>query len=180
MKKHKKLLISVAVIIVVAALGGTYVWHVKAAKADGNSSTSGQKVNLAPPTQADTERDEANKQRIVDESQNGGSSSSGQTSNKKSVTPVISYAGVYDGSVQVGSYVPGVFENGGTCTATFTNGSKTVVKTTQGTTNSNSVSCPAITAQPSEFTPKGSWNVVVSYDSATATGSSSQTSIQIN
>jgi cytoskeletal protein RodZ len=176
-QKHFVLSKKVALIALAVILVGGGVAYITVKRHEAQQ-TPNSPINLKPATKQDKQRAEDNKSRIVKEetSQN----SQPQTTNtKKSVTPTITYAGQYGDSVEVGGYVSGIFEDGGTCTATFTQNGASITKTSSGVENANSVSCPAITAKAEEFSPRGTWKVTLSYSSATASGVSESRNIEV-
>lgn len=176
-KKPPKWLIFTALgILVLAVAGGAYYWLQVRTKPQ--VLPSDPTVNLAPPTQEDAQRVEDNKQKIVQQQEQEGNRESTPTGTKQTVKPTIIYAGQYGGSVEVGAEVA-VFEDGGTCTATFTSGSSTLTRSVQGVRNVNRVTCPTITVNTAEFNPKGSWSVTVTYDSTSTAGTSNPQTIAV-
>ena len=131
-------------------------------------------INYSPPTAEDAMRVDANKEKIAN--QNSGAADNGGA---KKVTPVITYAGQYNNTVEVGGYINGVFEDGGSCTATFSNGSKSFNKTVVGIRGSNNTNCPALTASTEEFSPKGTWEVTLTYSSSAANGVSVMKQVEV-
>lgn len=176
MVKNKKLIIILAVLTLIAISVASYVFVIRGDQRNSQqtaSTTQEDKVNLDPPTEEDKTRVEQNKQRIVDQ-QNGQSQTSGSTAK-----PVITYAEQYQSNVEVGGYVNGIFEDGGTCTAKFSQGSQVVTKSSKGVKNSNNVSCPAIVTPASTLSPKGTWTVTLTYSSPTASGTSDQRTLEV-
>ncbi|MBA3757276.1 hypothetical protein H0X09_00190 [Candidatus Saccharibacteria bacterium] len=162
-KLRKVLLASAAIIIAGSAL--LYLAVARNNKAPLNDQAQlitedGQEVNLDPPT--DEEKDEANKHKeeIVNrDEQIKNPPSSSQTN---PATVVITEAT----GVLVRAYVTGVFEEGGTCTATATQGSQVKTKSSSGFQNVSYTQCA-----PMEWdTPLGGgpWTIKVIYKSATA------------
>lgn len=172
-KKYKISALLVALLLIVGV--GFAIWH----HASSDSTTQPGTVNLSPPTKEDAQRVDATKQAIVDRDKQNASSSSQTQNGKKLVKPTITYAGQYYGSVEVGGYVSGIFEEGGTCTATFTNGSNNFSKDASAVRNANSVSCPTISVPANQFSPKGAWSVVLGYSSTTASGNSDAQSVEV-
>lgn len=167
----KKVLIASVVILLVAA-GCLFYWFQVRSDSPENIGTEEAPINLAPPTKEDAKRVEDNKQRIADEQKNNTSSApTSGSGSKQTVKPVITYAQQYGQSVEVGAEVS-VFEEGGTCTATFALGSSKITKTVQAVMNVNRVNCPAMVADVSEFNPKGDWSVIVTYNSGSVSGAS--------
>lgn len=177
-KSNKKLLIIVICIVLVLGAGAIYLITRKSNNSSQPSTTTNQTetINLDPPTEADKQRVEDNKQRIIEDSNKTNSQA---TSGLKQVMPVITYAEQYKEQVEVGSYVGGVFEDGGTCTATFSQGSSSFTRSSTGVKGSNNVNCPMITAKASDFPSKGTWNVTLSYSSSTASGSSASKGFEV-
>ncbi|MDB5170458.1 MAG: hypothetical protein JWO35_152 [Candidatus Saccharibacteria bacterium] len=180
-KLNKKILL-LALIVIAIAGGGFYAKLGSDNKVESAKNTAEkQKINYDPPTAEDNKRVDDNKQRIVNQQQQQGAQTPQDTTTKKSVTPIISYAEQTQagGNIEVGGRVSGVFEDGGTCTATFTQGSKTFVKSSTGVKNVSDVACPALSAAFSEFLATGSWSVTLSYASSTATGSSAARIVEV-
>lgn len=160
--RSRVFLISLAVI---AAIGFGYGIYYYATKSDPVPETPSG-IKLAPPTKEEKQQSEDSKQKIVDQQKNSNTANSG----KKQVTVTITNATTDN----VSSYVSGVLEDGGTCTATFTQGSTTVSRTSSGFSNVSYTQCAPIT--PS-LPSGGSWSVTVKYDSSTSGGTSQKTNL---
>ncbi len=122
-------------------------------------------VNLAPATEQEKQESAQSKENLSQPSSSTQPSTPSQTSSKKQVNVVITHAG----ADSVNAYVTGVFEDGGTCSATFTQGSTTVNRTSNGFANVSYTQCAPITPN---LPNAGSWSVVVSYSSTAAEGKS--------
>lgn len=122
---------------------------------------SGEYINLNPPTEQEKRDAEENKKALAEDRP----TPQPPTSNaKKQVAPEITFA---DRS-EVRAYVPGIFEDGGTCTATATKGTQTQAKSSEGFKNVSDTQCA-----PIEWALSGNgWSVVVGYNSKTAQGKS--------
>lgn len=179
-KKKKKLttpiLIGSVVLIVCAVLIFVLVRR-DTPEAPSTSSVIQEGINYDPPTEEDKEAVEQNKEEI----------SQGQTpastppapDGRTSRTPIITYAQQYDANIETTGYVPGVFEDGGTCKATFSKGSLRVVKESAGFADVNRTSCTPISVPVTEFTEKGKWTVVLSYESSSSTGVSNSVEVEV-
>lgn len=120
-------------------------------------------INLDPPTETDKKEAEDHKQSLAEEQD---TSTPATQSGKKAINPVITSVSS-DGAIR--SYVPGVIEDGGVCTATATrSGSPTATGTSIGFADASYTGCPPITLD----IPGSGWLVVVSYSSTTAEGES--------
>jgi cytoskeletal protein RodZ len=127
---------------------------------------SGDYINLTPPTEQDKNDAAQNKKNLANDTP---SPPSTVPDGKKEVTPVITNAS----TSEVRAYVPGIFEDGGTCKATATKGSQTVTKSSAGFADVNKTSCV-----PIKWSLAGSgWSVILSYSSSTAQGKSEAYSV---
>lgn len=124
-------------------------------------------VNLRPPTEEETKQAEDNKEEII-RRENNNPPPAPTPSGKKQVTPIITSAN----HNEVRAYVPGIFEEGGTCTATATKGTTTVAATSEGFQNSNYTSCAPINFV-SPLNGNG-WSIVVNYSSSASEGKSKE------
>src|SRR3989344_1064338 len=127
---------------------------------DDTSEQNDDYINLNPPTEEEKQETEANKKALAEDRPSPPPTSNG----KKQVTPVITSV---DGG-KVYAYVPGIFEDGGTCKATATKGSQTKPAQSTAFANVSDTSCAPISISLSG----SGWSVVVSYSSSTSQGQS--------
>jgi len=170
--KQKLLKNRLLVLICIALIGVAVVfwlWHTYHKKpaytpvAAGQISTShknqSSNINYGPPTTEEKQEAQDHKAQLAQPPPP-------PVVGTKKVTPVI----VSATTTQVRAYVQGVFEDGGTCTATATKGTEKVIAKSTGVATSNYTQC-----EPMNWsTPlAGSgWTVVVDYASTTASGES--------
>lgn len=174
--KNKYVLIGLIVLLIAGS--GYFVFAKrKSASIDTTNQGKASPINYDPPTAEDAQRADDNKQRIVEREEKLREQQT-NTEGKRTVKPVITYAGQYGQSVEVGGYV-NTFENDGTCTATFTQGSKRIAKSVTAVRGANSMDCPVMSVDTVEFNPKGTYEVVVSYSSSSATGTSDARQVEI-
>ena len=97
-----------------------------------------------------------------------------------SAAVVVTYSGWTDATVgvEVGAYVAGVAESGGTCTLSLTSGSRTARAEVSGEPDSSSTSCPNMAVEPDQLS-SGTWSAVVSYESVTTSGESDPVEVVI-
>jgi hypothetical protein len=179
-RKNKKPFIVASVVALVAIGGIAYAISNHSQKPAPSSTTSGAPINYDPPSKQDTQSVNDNKQRIVQQEkdqQNQTSTNQGSAS-KQTIKPIITYAGQYGSSVEIGGYI-NVFEDGGTCQVTFTQGSKTITRSVSAVRDANSVDCPSVSVNSSEFNPKGKYVVTLGYNSNTTTGVSDPKDIEV-
>lgn len=177
-----KILLIIGLLLVVAVVGAYFAMKQPAKKTTSSSyqkTSTGHDVNLDPPTEEDKQQNDQNKQQLGDKQQTTTPPPSETQNGKKTVTPFIVFAGEDGTNITVNGYVSGIFEEGGTCTATFTKGTFKITKTSKGIQDSNHTTCAPISAAASEFTGGGTWNVILSYASSTASGSSQTGSVVI-
>jgi hypothetical protein len=79
---------------------------------------------------------------------------------------------------QVGGYVPGVVEDGGTCTLTLRRGDQTVTGTSGARPDAASTACGAVVVPGAELA-NGEWEAVLSYESPRHAGSSEPVTIEV-
>lgn len=178
MLKNKKI-VTIISIISIAIIGGIfYYWssiHTPKSSAGQTAiSTDSKKIDLSPATEEDKTRADQNKEEIV----NKHNQTSEPASGKRTVTPVITYAGTYGSSFQVGGFVD-AFEEGGTCTATLTKGLTKVTKSLTAVRGANSVNCPEIDFPLSSLPDKGTYTLTLTYSSDTASGTSASQNVAI-
>ncbi len=142
--------------------------HTSTSSSVGKDQSGSGYVNLNPPTAQDKAANNALKDQLGQDQSPAAAVQNG----KKVVTPVITSASADN----VSAYVPGVFEDGGTCTMKATLGSQTITKTSTGFENASYTSCPPIDPQLSS----GNWVVTVSYSSNTAQGESQTSPVKVN
>ncbi len=82
------------------------------------------------------------------------------------------------GSVEVNGFVSGVVESGGTCQATLTLNGVTVTGQVRGQADATTTVCPEIVLSDPRLTP-GTWKLVLSYRSATSSGSAAPVDVQV-
>ncbi len=163
-----------ALVILLAA--GLIAWASRSNQSlpnDGNGSPSPQTtngINYGPPTEAQKQDATQHKRDIIDQQDN--SSSSG-TPASGSVTPIITSAQQEnDGSVKVSAYVQGVAEDGGTCTLSLSKSGSSFSLDNPAVMNVSTTACKTFSVPRSSFNSAGNWQVVVSYRSSSASGSS--------
>lgn len=133
----------------------------------GSASPHGSSgINYGPPTQTEKQDSQDAKSRDLQSGNSGDNGSSG----KKQVQIQVLAATLNS----VKANVIGVFESGGTCTATFSKGAESHSFSSSGIANSNYTQCAPISV--TDITGSD-WTVVVKYSSATAAGQSQPVSV---
>jgi hypothetical protein len=180
---RKKIYLVAALVLIVFGLAGAYFLKTRNDKAMQTTST-GFDVNLRPPTAKEKEETEANKKRVVDQSdqtnQATKDSDSVSPQSSQKFAPFITYAGpVEPRDIEVTGYVSGVIEEGGTCEAVFSKGTLTLNRSSSGIRDSQHTTCPPITLPRSEFPTNGKWQVILKYSSPAGSGASQAKEITI-
>lgn len=129
-------------------------------------------ANLSPAT--DNEKQESNQ---LKEQSAPTASATPQT--KKVVSPNIVDASQYGSSIEVRVNIPGLTENGGTCSITFTKGSVTFVRQVNSSSDASSTQCNNLVLDRSTFKESGTWSVTAAYSSATAGGTSDTATLEV-
>lgn len=180
---NKKLLIAVlSVLLLISAVAAVYLLKIgdEKSKSDivGQSDVeiAQQDINLDPPSEAVKTEADIQKDKII---QNSANSSRPTENGNKVVNPVITYAQQDGQTVTVNSYVSGVIEDGGECTAKFVKESLAILKTSQGISNAGNTVCAPIFVAATEFKSYGDWNLTIAYKSTSAAGISTNKILNI-
>jgi plastocyanin len=80
--------------------------------------------------------------------------------------------------VEVGGFVAGIVEDGGSCTVTLTGGGQTVTGTSEALADATTTDCGAV-AVPGDELGDGTWQAVLSYSSADHSGSSAPVDVEV-
>jgi hypothetical protein len=172
--KNKKVIVGVLALLILVGVG--FYFFQKNQNSEANPQVSDPTINLDPPTEEDLQRAEDNKKEIVAEQDKASANNSARATS--SVKPVITYADQYGDVVEVGGYIS-LFEENGTCTATFTQGSKKITKAVKAVRNAQSTDCPVMAVPVSEFSPKGNYSVTINYSSPSTNGTSEARQITV-
>ena len=161
----KKPIIILAVLLLILAVGSYYLLRKDSSKPTPASNPAGvEKTDLSPATEQEKKAAEQHKEDLSRPTPQPATTPSG----KKQIQPVITNANVNG----VSAYVGGIFEESGTCTATFTMGNQKFTRSSVGFQNATNTGCTPINLTRSDFPASGSWLVIISYTSNTAEGSS--------
>lgn len=175
----KRIIVLLCVTAVIVASAGVLL-HARTASHTTPSRTAttgnGSHINYDPPTQAEKDAAQTNKAHVVQE-QNA--TASGGSIGNKQVSVVVANASQEDQQITVNAFTSDVFENGGKCTATFTQGNTQFSKTVSANENASTTDCAPIRVNRSEFSAAGSWQVTVGYSSSTASGTSASVTFTV-
>lgn len=94
------------------------------------------------------------------------------TNTLKSVDVVITFAGLRNDNVEVRSYIPGIYESTGKCTAIFKSGNTEITRTVDGIKDATYTRCDRVQVDKGEFANSSAWTVIVKYSSLNAKGES--------
>lgn len=131
----------------------------------------GSTVNLAPPTEEDKKAVDQHKEDLSN-------SSTPPASNTQNVTPIISSSGQFGDAIEVRGFVPGIFEDGGTCKANFTLNAASISKQSAAVKDATVTRCTNFSIPRSEFSA-GTWTLTLEYASAAHQGSSETTKVEV-
>lgn len=132
-----------------------------------NNNNESSEVSYSPPTEEEKQQAADNKERLVAELEKD-SNNTGEdvTASEKPVIASIT-------NTEVRGFMPGVAEENGNCTATAQNSDATSSGSSKGFINVSYTQCaPIVWDKP---LTEGSWTVTLKYESATITGSTTQT-----
>lgn len=178
--KNKKLPIIVVLSVVVALLlttGLAYAnswWPFDASSQSNESSdtvNSTQEKNASDPTYSSEKNDSP-----TDNTESSNSSS--QKESKTSVQVGITSATKQSDDIEIRAFVAGAIEGDGTCTATVTNGSKSVTGSSEAFIDVSTTQCEPIEIPQSRL-GAGVWRITVQYQSSTHEGTSASMEITL-
>ena len=183
--KHKKrftvtkpIIVAVVVAILLIGVGSIILINNKNSKSEAPVSSMGEypkeTVNVAPPTEEEAAAGDAIKEEVVKQENDDGE---GQPE-VGAAQVVITYAGQYGDSVEVGAYMSNTFESGGTCTLSLTKDG--VVKSVQvkAVIAARSTDCPTMVIGRDQLSP-GTWRATVDYSSSGTSGQSAPRAIEV-
>jgi cytoskeletal protein RodZ len=183
LKKKAVIITGIAVAVLLLVGGGFYAWQRQNASIPTAPTVAENEAAVKTETEPQQEAAPAANNESSESAKNGESAPAPATSNgKKQVTPSITFAGYADGAkqqVEVDSFVQGALEDGGTCTMTATKGGQKVTAQSTGRANVSQTRCENIIVDRAKFPSGGTWSVVVTYESATASGSSAPQNMEL-
>lgn len=165
-KKRKLITLVVACLILAGASFAFYRTQIH--ESENPTTADGQPVNLEPATDQDKKENDQAKEAAIKQTELEKQQASNQ-GQKKQANVVITQTS----ATGVRAYVSNVFEENGQCAATATSAGQSVSKSSTGFQNVSYTQCAPIDWD----TPlaAGTWTVTVTYSSATAQGSQTQT-----
>jgi uncharacterized protein (UPF0333 family) len=172
--KKKRLLLIGAVLLILTGIAAYFYFRDSPNTATITTSTNEQK----PITPA-TEEEKKESDRLKNATADREAQPQASATQKKSIQPVIVDANLYDQTVEVRAYIPGIVEDGGTCTVTLRKGSHIFTRTSAGFQDAKTTNCTKVTINRSDFPEAGTWSTTVSYDSNTASGTSDVRTFEI-
>jgi hypothetical protein len=126
-------------------------------------------ISYTPPSEEEKAETEEHKKNLA----NNQPPSPSIVGEKKQVSPIITVLS----SNEIRAYVPGVFEDGGNCTAVLSKGNEIISKNSTGFQDVNKTTCGPISLV-GELS-MGAWTVIVKYLSPTAEGQSQPTTLEV-
>ncbi len=180
-KSPTKIILVSAAVLLLAGLG-VYAFYAKQTdswpftQASDKTRDTGE-VNYGPPTEQEIEDSQDAKQRGDTEETTEENSNNNQSA--QSTIPVaISSASVIDNNLEIRAFTPGIIEGTGECTATVSNGNKKVTAKSTAFIDTSSSICQPILIEKSQL-GTGTWQVVVTYSSPDAKGTSQTVTVTI-
>lgn len=165
----KKLVAIIVALLVVIAVGG-YFFYDRVLNREENTTPTEQAQQYPGPSPEEKKEAEDNKEALL--KRNEERLKPDTSTGVRAVTPVITTSSQNGDQVTITAYVPGIFENGGSCTMKATRGDKTVTKTSEAFANATTTDCAPFFMNKSEFSPVGEWDITITYKSSKAEGTS--------
>lgn len=175
MKKHKYVIVIVAtvVLVLVGAVTSYYI-----AKPDQPVVKSGPRtindVDYSEPTAEEEQAGDAQKK--TQEARDELNKLPPPTAASVSIVDSSQYGDMFE----IRAYISNIFEDGGICTATFSKeGAATVTQSATAAASATTTHCQTIDVPVSTFSDKGAWQLVISYQSDTASGATNPKTVTI-
>lgn len=138
-----------------------------------------ESISYSPPTEEEIKSANDNKQENDALEEDIRNQNQSPVSGKRQASPIITSAAMYGDSAEVSSYITGIFEDGGTCTAHFKRNNLSATQVVTATKEGRSTYCPLFRISKNQLTESGVWSVTVSYESAAYRGTSEPVSIEV-
>lgn len=182
MKKNRNRLVliapAVALLVITVAV---YFWRFHGTNnipvKNPATQSQGQDINYDPPTEQDQEDVNKNKEKLGEEQQPS-TPTTNPSNNKHSVNGVLTSVYVDGDSVRAMAFIPGIVEDGGQCSFTFTKDGKTITKNSEGIADATTTKCQPLVFPKSSLS-NGNWTITMRYNSRAAEGSSNTSSVEI-
>ena len=184
-KTTKTVVIILGVLLLIAcgyfaiAYATKKVWpFIPAHQSPSETSNDNNSPSNTSPSDEDNSSSQDAKKRNEEESKKTNTPSTNtpsdqpSTSTKRSVEVGVAYASADDGVVEIRAFTPSVIESTGTCTAILTQGSQKVTRTSKAFVDFSTSQCEPITIPVADFPHRGTWTLVVTYDSDKSNGTS--------
>lgn len=181
--KMQKLLIVLSSILVVGLIGfGLYIRNSKQqAKEDKKVDTDSiSYIDYSGPTDIEKQAVDDNKKALQDRLSIEEGTAPVSNGSMKSVSPVISFFGQnqHTGAVEVGSFIPEIYEDDGTCTLVLKNGAQEVSATQTSSKDARTTTCGVISIERSKLSAHN-WEAQIKYNSPNAKGVSATVTIPV-
>jgi hypothetical protein len=175
-KKVVIIVVAIAIILAVIGAAGYFYLHRNDIKRDEN----GVSIEQTPQDKKQEQdlKDDPTKKQQPTQTDRPTEPTVDQKSQLQQVNVVLTNTGVTNGTVSASGFVSNVIESNGTCKYIFTNGQKTVEKTSTTLTNPTSTTCKTVEFNSSEL-GTGTWKVKINYSSSASTGVSNELEVTI-
>lgn len=170
-------IILIALLLVAAVLAWSMLMKPAANTDQDKKALPSPTVNYNPATEQEKADSEQHKKELE---QKAKQEQAGPQLGVKSVIPIISSWGQAPDQkdLEVAAFIPGSYEDGGTCTLTLVKAGAVITKTTAGHKDVNRTSCARFIVPYGELTT-GTWEATVGYGSATAKGTSAKQQMEV-
>jgi hypothetical protein len=167
------IILSIAILFIgLEATGVTHVFN------QSKANNTGTNINSVDYGGATDEQKSAGEQIKAESTDPTNTKNTNNSSDKKTMSVVITDASQYNNIVEVRSYANEIGANS-YCIVQFQKGDVIITKKTDTLTNAVNSSCKTVDVPTSEFTSDGVWVVKITYTSDTATGKSDSINIDI-
>lgn len=181
MKKISRKTLIIAGLIVLASAGSGGALYLRKAKDNPvttqstDQSSDREEPQFPGPTDEEKQAADQHKDELVKQQEAESKPQTGQ----KAVTPIVTSVNQNGQEIFASGFVPGIFEDGGTCVFTFKKGGHQVVRNVQAFANASTTNCANVTVPRGEFAEPGAWELIISYGSPKAKGDSQAKQFQV-
>lgn len=179
-KSHKKAII-VSIVLLVIIIAGAVAGYRYMHRNDIKRNSSGISTEQTPQDkklEQNLNSDPSKKQQATQTDQPTAPTVD-KTTNLQQVNVILTNTGETNGMVSASGFVSNVVEANGTCNYVFTNGSRSVTKTSTTLTNASSTTCKTVQFSATEL-GAGTWSVQLKYNSPTSAGSSNTLEVTVS
>jgi len=182
-KKTPKTALVIVLIVAIVLVGGAVYWYLKSNNFFDHHNDTTKQQSGKDNSQNTTNTDNNGTTDNTTNNDNKGSDEKtpveADNSGKKVAQITIVDASQYDNMFEVRAGMNNITEDSGTCNYTFTQNGQVLNYSSDAIFTGTGTDCKTIDIPVSDFPAKGAWQLVITYSSATATGTSATKTVTV-